>query len=182
MPRGLGRKGRSLLFVELWDSKLEGGRRVLCERGRPLGVGHLEVDQRLHLGGDRQARRGVPMGWRLLQRAGRRWLEVEWLQVRRSVYYLLRQDLVLDTLSFFAQKVVKISSNPGTYGNSQTGTKTSLVAISKDISNTAWAITTTQAGPGTMQPVGFHTSSSAVRSCVQVFHETSHNTETHSPK
>ena len=108
MPRGLGRKERSLLFVELWDSKLEEGRRVLCQRGRPLGVGHLQVDQRLHLGGDRQARRGIPMGWRFLQRAGR-WLEVEWLQVRWSVYQLLSQDLVLDLLSFFAQKAVKIS-------------------------------------------------------------------------
>ena len=108
MPRGLGRTGRSLLFVELWDSKLEESRRVLCQRGRPLGVGPLQVDQRLHLGGDRQARRGIPMGWRFLQRAGR-WLEVEWLQVRRSVYFLLRQDLVLDLLSFFARKVVKIS-------------------------------------------------------------------------
>ena len=177
MPRGLGQKGGSLLFVELWDSKLEGGRRVLCQRGRPLGVGHLQVDQRLHLGGDRQARRGVPMGWRFLQRAGR-WLEVEWLQVRWSVYCL--RDLVLDLLSFFAQKFLPYFS--GTYGNSQTGTKTNRVALLRDISNTAWVITTTPAVPGTMQPVGFHTSSSVVRSCVQVFHETSHNTETHSPK
>ena len=73
---------------------------------------------------------------------------------------------------FLPKKLSKfLSSISGTYGNSQTGTKTNLVALLRDISNTAWAITTTPAVPGTMQPVGFHTSSSVVRSCVQVVHE-----------